>query len=359
MMTWRVLVIATVAVLLAALVMVLLVVVTKTGRTARAERRRAVLAPYRQDLVVVSSGEDEDGRAAQRLGGSSGAAGEEVDRAAIRLLGKIRGLPAEQLVSVLRQHGTVREAVRLLRHGSPVRRAQAAQVLGLSREQGAVPALVDALDDDAIEVRTSAAYALGLIGDRAAARRLLEVVDRPDRGVPSGVTAGSLLGMGVEIADDLLAALASERPGERLVAAYVSGVGSFTRSLPRLRELLADDPDLTVREAAGRAIGVIGGPDDVEVLCLHTGVGHPLPLRRVCTAALGDLGDARAVPVLGHLLDDPDPRLAELAAQSLVALGPRGRAVVEGYVQPDDPRAGRGRPVEAALTIARLKGSLG
>jgi HEAT repeat protein len=357
-MTWRVLVISTLAVLIAALVMVVLVAVTKVGRTARASRRLAVVAPYRHDLIVVSSGEDEGGQAARRLMGSSGAAGDEVDRAVIRLLGKIRGLPAEQLVDVLRRHGTVREATTLLRHRSPVRRAQAAQALGLSREQAAVPQLIAALDDDAIEVRTSAAYALGLIGDRAAARRLLEVVDRPDAGIPSGITAGALLGMGVEIADDLVAALASERPGERLVAAHVSGVGSFTRSLPRLRELLSGDPDLTVRGAAGQAIGVIGGPEDVEVLAHHTAPGHPVALRRVCTTALGDLGDARAVPVLAALLDDPDPRLAELAAESLVRLGAPGRGVVEGYVQLDDPADGRGRPVEAALTIARLQGTL-
>jgi HEAT repeat protein len=288
--------------------------------------------------------------------GSSGAARDEVDRAVIRLLGKIRGLPAEQLVGVLRQHGTVRQATKLLRHRSPVRRAQAAQALGLSREQAAVPELIAALDDDAIEVRTSAAYALGLIGDRTAARRLLEVVDRPDAGVPSGITAGALLGMGVEIADDLVAALASERPGERHVAAYVSGVGSFTRSLPRLRELLSGDPDLTVREAAGGAIGVMGGPEDVEVLAHHTAPGHPVSLRRVCTTALGDLGDVRAVPVLAALLDDPDPRLAELAAESLVQLGAPGRGVVEDYVQLDDPADGRGRPVETAL--ARLQGAL-
>ena len=357
-MTWRVLVTSTLAVFLAALVMVALVAVTKTGRTARASRRRAVLAPFRHDLIMVSSGEDEGGHAAQRLRGSSGPAGEEVDRAVIRLLGKIRGLPAEQLVEVLWHHGTVRAATRLLRHRSPVRRAQAAQALGLSRERAAVPDLITALDDDAIEVRTSAAYALGLIGDRTAARRLLEVVDRPDAGIPSGITAGALVGMGIEIADDLLAALASERAGERLVAAYVSGVGSFTRSLPQLRELLTGDSDVTVREEAGRAIGVIGGADDVAVLAHHTAPGQPVPLRRVCAAALGDLGDPRAVPVLAGLLDDPDPRLAELAARALVELGTSGRGVVEGYVQLDDPAEGRGRPVEAALTIARLQGAL-
>jgi hypothetical protein len=64
------------------------------------------------------------------------------------------------------------------------------------------------------------------------------------------------------------------------------------------------------------------------------------------------------VPVLAALLDDPDPRLAELAAEALVALGAPGRTVVEGYVQLDDPAQGRGRPVETALTIARLQGAL-
>jgi HEAT repeat protein len=359
-MTWRVLVISTLAVFLAAAAMVLLVVVTKSGRTARAARRRAVLAPHRHDLIAVSAGEDPDGRAAKRLSDTSGPAGEQVDRAAIDLLGKIRGGPAEQLVTVLWQHGTVREATKLLRHPSSVRRAQAAQVLGLSREPGAVEALVTVLDDPAIEVRTSAAYALGLIGDPAAAARLLEVVDAPERAVPSGITAEALLAMGVDIAEALQAALDSERPGERHVAAYVSGVGSFTRSLPGLRRLLAEDTELTVREASAGALGAIGGPQDVEALARHTAADQPLPLRRVCVSALGDLGDPTAVPVLTRLLDDDDPRLAELAADALVALGPAGRHAVAAYVEPDSGegalgRAGRGRPVEAALTTARLR----
>ena len=357
-MTWRVLVFSTLAVFLAAASMVALVAVTKTGRTARAQRRAAVLAPFRQDLIVVSAGEDEDGRAAERLSGTSDQVGEQVDRAAIDLLGKIRGEPAEQLVAVLWQHGTVREATRLLRDRSPVRRAQAAQVLGLSREQGAVDSLVAALDDPAIEVRTSAAYALGLIGDPAAARRLLQVVDTPERAVPSGITAEALLGMGVDIADDLVSSLDSDRPGERHVASYVSGIGSFTRSLPQLRRLLAEDDDLTVREACAYSIGAIGGAQDVPVLARHTAPDQPLPLRRVCVSALGDLGDTGAVPVLAELLDDPDPRLAELAADSLVLLGRPGRAAVEAYVEPDQPAPERGRPVEAALTTARLRGAV-
>lgn len=354
-MTRAVLLISTSTIFIACLLALFMVVATKTRRTARSRKRTALLRPFRSQLIAVSAGEDPDGQALSVLVAAEGTVGRLVDQAAVDMLGKIRGLPADQLVQVLRVHGAVRDALPQLEHHSPVRRAQAAQLLGLSSEASAVPALVVALSDDAVEVRTSAAYALGLVGDPAAAGPLLAAVDAPGAGLPAGVAAQALLGMGVGISDALLEALGSDRPGTRHLAAYLSGAGSFRRSVPALRGLLERDDDLTVRQASATALGVIGSPVDVAVLALHTAADHALTLRRICAAALGELGDPSAVPTLTRLLDDPDPRLAELAASALVKLGPTGQTVLRQR-PPDRPDTPRREPVEAALTVARLQG---
>ena len=355
-MTYGVLLAAVSTVLVACLLAIGFVAATKVRRTARQRRRAALLRPFRSQLIVVSAGEDEDRRALGALVGADGAAGRLVDVAAVEMLGKVRGMPADQLVEVLQVHGAVREAANDLRHRSPVRRARGAQLLGLSRARTTAPALVNALGDDAVEVRASAAYALGLMGDAAAAGPLLDAVDAPDAGLPAGIAAQALLSMGVGISGALLDALYSERSGTRHLAAYVSGVGSFTRSVPALRRLLENDADLTVREASATALAAIGTALDVGVLGRHTEPGQPLSLRRICASGLGELGDMTAVPLLTALLDDPDPRLAELAARALVGLGPAGQSALLG--RPVDGPDSSGGPIEAALTIARLQGAL-
>ena len=358
MMSWHVVVVSVTAVGLACLLMLAVVVVTKIGRTSRRTRRQARLAPYRRDLLAVSSGED-DGSSAAALCAATGTAGEMVDLAAVDMLGKIRGAPADALVGVLLRHGAIRSAMRGLDHRSPVQRAKAAQMLGLSREVSAVPALVGALEDGAVEVRTAAGYALGLIGDPAAAGPVLAAVGAPGAGLPAGIAADALLGMGVQIHTALVEAMSDPDPRPRHVAAYVSGVGAFTRTVPMLRSLLAQDEDLTVREAAAEALAAIGGRGDVEVLARHTAADQPLPLRRGCATALGQLGDPAANATLQGLLDDPDPRLAELAASALLSLSPAaGSGLVErAEAEPRDD-AQRGRPIGAAVTIARLQGVL-
>lgn len=354
-MTRAVLLISTSTIFLACLLALCMVLAIKTLRTSRSRKRSALLRPLRSQLIAVSAGEDPEGTALAALVAADGITGRLIDQAAVDMLGKIRGLPADQLVQVLHIHGAVSDALRGLEHRSPVRRAQAAQLLGLSGEASAVPALMAALGDDAVEVRSSAAYALGLVGDAAAAAPLLAAVDAPGAGVPAGIAAQALLAMGVGISGALLEALGSDRPGTRHVAAYLSGAGSFRRSVPALRGMLEGDDDLTVREASAAALGTIGSPVDVAVLAQHTASDQPLALRRICAAALGELGDPSAVPALTVLLDDPDPRLAELAAGALVNLGPTGQAVLRQRA-PDAPDTDRRQPVEAAMTVARLQG---
>ncbi len=326
---------ATVVVLGACLLLVLLVVAVRARRHTRLQRDAMLLSPLRTPLITVASGEDDDGSAVDELRRATGVTRDVLDRNVVAMLSKIRGVPADQLVQVLEEHGAVELAAAELTSRSTVKRARAAQLLGLARAGHAVPLLVEALGDEAVEVRNSAAYALGLIGDPVAAGPVLAAIGAPERGLPAATAAEALQSMGVGISDVLRDGMADANARTRMVAAHLSAERSFTRGLPELRQLLDHDPDLTVRETSATAIGRLGRGEDVDILVRHTAETEPLALRRACVVALGELGETRAVPALTALLDDSDPRLAELAATALLTMGPDGTAALVGHE--DDP----------------------
>jgi hypothetical protein len=124
---------ATVVVLGACLLLVLLVVVVRARRHTRLERDAMLLSPLRPPLITVASGEDDDGSAADELRRATGAARDVLDRNVVAMLSKIRGVPADQLVQVLEEHGAVQLAAAEMTSRSTVKRARAAQLLGLAR----------------------------------------------------------------------------------------------------------------------------------------------------------------------------------------------------------------------------------
>lgn len=335
-------------VLLACLGLVLLIVLTKVTRTARERRTAELVAPHRAHLLTVAAGEDEDGVHRDALIEVDGPAREAVDDVVVDLLGKVRGAPADELASVLLAHGAVDRAPHDLRDRSTLRRARAAHILGLCRVGAALPLLVQALQDPAPEVRVAATRALGRLGQPTASAALLVAVGA-DRVVPAGPAADALEAMGVGIAGSLRDALSANSPTTRTVAAYLSGEGSFSRSLDGLRVALAGDDDPTVRATAAVALGRMGRAADVAVLLQQTATDQPRALRRACASALGELGVPSAVEGLAGLLGDPDPRLAEIAATSLLLLGPAGRSALDS--------AASNSSVETARALARLKGS--
>ncbi|GAB3444553.1 hypothetical protein GCM10027517_24370 [Phycicoccus ginsengisoli] len=360
-MSWHTLLVATLVVLVCSVALAVVVALTKVLRTRRERATRAALAPYRMHLVALAAGEDEDGDHLQTLMDAPEAVRGVIDDAVVEFLQKVRGAPTEELSMVLLTHGALERAPHHLRSRHERERARAAQMLGLCRVGSALPLLIEALRDTSLEVRVAAAQALGQLGEATAAAPLLAAVGA-EHGIPAGVGADAVGSLGVGVAPALVDALASPSPTTRTVAAYVSGIGSFRRSVPALRELVRSDPELSVRETSATALGSIGAADDVEVLAQHTAAPHPLPLRRICAEALGTLGDPAAVPHLAALLGDPDPRLAEIAATSLLQLGPTGHAAVQPVEQAEaesaqqgiwDPR--RGLPVASAATMEALR----
>lgn len=319
------------------------VIVSKVLRLTRENRTAIALSPVRGALIELAAGEPEG---LEVLRSARGETADAIDEAAVRLLAKVRGEPASQLVAVLADHGALERAKADASHRSPVRRAHAVQLLGLARVDDCTALISEALEDEASEVRASAAYAASYLADPWLAAPLLRSVGVGE-GIPAGLAADALLEMGVEIVPVLRAAMRNPAPRTRMVAAHVAGVGTFVQALPELRELVVSDPDLTVRVESAEALGLIGRDSEVDLLARHTAVGVATDLRRASVRALGRIGAPNALPTLVGLLDDTDTRLAELAAHALVELGPAGLATLEP--RRSEPAAG------TALVVAGLK----
>ena len=349
------LLVSTIVVALTAVGLAVLVVLAKFLRSRRERATEALLAPHRMSMLILGSGEDDDGAALAHLLSVEGRTWERLGPAVAAMLSKVRGAPADDLVLVLREHGDVARALSELTSRSVVTRARAAYLLGLVRDREHVPELVRLLADPSPEVRLVAVRALGAIGDPDAAADVLRALHsvRGHVGVPAYLAAEALLSMGTGAAEALLDGLGSDDATVRNAAALVCGRATVASSAPRLRELLDHDPDPEVRTTAAVSLGLLGGGDDVAALARHTEGTESATLRRTCAASLGELGHPRGADALAALLGDPDRRLAEVAAEALVRLGAPGSRLLEQVADDDDPDAARA--ARAALVLERLR----
>ena len=348
-----------VAIGLASASSIAVIVIAKVRRVRVGVSARAMLAPYRLGLVAMASGEDEGGQAKFALCALPSPIWARLRPSVVAFLPKVRGLPADDLTELMRAHGEIDEAGRMLSSRSAVRRARAAYLLGLMRDTDSVVLLVPLLNEPVADVRMVAARALGTIGDPSAASAVLRALrtQHGHIGLPAWVAAEALLAMGSGIEPALQIGLASQDPAVRHVCAVVAGHGTYLLAAPQLRILLATDGDGDVRVSAAVALGRLGGADDAATLARHAHASESTVLRRTCATALGDLGHREGMEALTELLGDGDRRLAELAADSLVRIGSEGIARLEEAaatpLQGPSARAARG-----ALELAGMRGQL-
>jgi HEAT repeat protein len=181
----------------------------------------------------------------------------------------------------------------LLKDPSPDVRRTAALSLGKIALSEAVPALVQALRDRDPVVRQHSAWALGSIGEEArekAAAALLTLLADPSPGVAE--TAGQAIGQ-----------LGASQP---VVALLIKGL---------------QQPAPNARRAAVRALAWLEAPSAYSALVQALGDSDAL-VRQGALAALGELGDSRAVSLMeGRLLHDPNEGVRSEAAFRLGKLG--------------------------------------
>ncbi|TFB50266.1 HEAT repeat domain-containing protein [Cryobacterium tagatosivorans] len=327
-------------------------------RRGRADvRSRALLAPYRHALIAIASGEDEDGQAKTALSALPAPTWDRLRPSVVAFLPKVRGTPADDLGELLRSHGEIERATRMLTSRSAIRRTRAAYLLGLVRDPNSAALVLPLLGDPDADVRLVAARALGAIGEPSAASGVLHALRtyHGQIGLPAWVAAEALLAMGVQIAPALRIGLASEDPAVRNVCALVAGHGTFASAAPQLRILLATDSEGDVRASAAVALGRVGGAEDEAALARHTDASETTALRRTCATALGDLGQRESLDTLAGLLDDGDRRLAQLAADALVRIGSEGITRLKEAAAGQCPSA---RVARGALDLAGLRGQL-
>ena len=336
---------------------VAVIVIAKFRRDRADVSSRALLAPYRQALIVIASGEDEDGEAKAVLSAVSAPTWSRLRGSVIAFLPKVRGAPVDDLGELLRSHGEIERATRMLTSRLAVRRARAAYLLGLIRDPDSAALLLPLLVDRAADVRLVAVRALGAIGEPSAASGILRSLrfHREHAALPAWLAAEALLGMGTQIAPALQLGLVSQDPAVRNVCALVASHGAFSSTSPQLRVLLATDSESDVRASVAVALGRIGGAADAVALARHTDSSETAVLRRDCATALGDLGQRESLGTLGGLLDDDDRRLAGLAADSMARIGPEGIARLRAAAAGDGLAA---RAARGALDLAGLRGQL-
>jgi HEAT repeat protein len=212
----------------------------------------------------------------------------------------------------------------ILSTAHPETRQLVADVLGETRHPSAVPALTEAARGQFFTVRARAATALAKIGDPQSVPVLIEL-------------------------------LGDKEPSVRMAAALAVGKFKDPRCLVRLSDVLLEDPEIEVRQAAAQGLAASKltqaipylieamqdsfwwyerdnaakplleavasfGADAVAPLCeaLRNPEGT---VRRSAATLLGQIGDPRAIEPLGMTLYDVHFEVGEAAAQSIARFG--------------------------------------
>jgi hypothetical protein len=162
----------------------------------------------------MASGDDEDGQAKAALRAVPARIWTRLRPSVVAFLAKLGGVPADSLGELMRLHGEVDRARRMLTSRSAVGPARAAYLPGLVRDPGGVALVLPLLSDPEADVRLVASRAPGAIGESSAASRVLRELctHHGQIGLPARVEAEALLAMGFEIGPALQIGLASEDP---------------------------------------------------------------------------------------------------------------------------------------------------
>ncbi|MBI2759562.1 MAG: HEAT repeat domain-containing protein [Chloroflexi bacterium] len=234
----------------------------------------------------------------------------------------LRDLIAHALVQIGPQ--TVSPLCQALAAAHPEVRGQAATILGEIGGKQAVPALLEAVQGEFYTVRAKAALALGQIRDAQA--------------IPA-----------------LTSALQDREPDARAAAARALGQFADPRTFEAIGNVLLDDPQIEVRQAAAESLGNTRRPEAIPYLvdALHDSfwwyereqavndlldaivkMGNAVvpelindlnnsegTVRRFAALLLARLPDQRAVEALSISLYDTHPDVCKASAEALAAIG--------------------------------------
>jgi len=127
-------------------------------------------------------------------------------------------------------------------------RSEAAAGLGLVAEDEAVEALLHALETDGSDaVRSAALHGLGIRSSPRSAARIIEILQDPSQNPELRADAAEALAhvKASPIVDALMSSLRDESPLVRYSATYALGEQGEARAVPQLRDIVAHDRAIT------------------------------------------------------------------------------------------------------------------
>jgi HEAT repeat protein len=197
----------------------------------------------------------------------------------------------------------------------PVQQA-AAKALGQIGDARAVPALIAALEDAELYVQIEAAHALGLIGDARAGNPLASVL-RSQVAELRDTAVEALARLGAAPVPALLDLLDRSKFSTREAAARALGVIGALEAVPSLIAAL-NDPDSQVRKAVVDSLAKI--EKKAEPLLIAALRDPCVSVRLASANALGKIKDPCAIMPLVEASKDASPDVREAAWQALAAL---------------------------------------
>jgi HEAT repeat protein len=237
------------------------------------------------------------------------------------LLPSVKGEAATRVGEVFAACGLVEVAHRDLGARDSLTRIRAAEALGAMRVSDAKPWLIAGLQHRDPLLRLACARALAELG---AVDELPEIMGAlAGAGAEPGDVVEILLAFGPQgvpfLTEMLVAGSSSERRSAAVALAHIAP----HQVLPELIRTL-DDPDDELVAAAARALGQIGDAKATPVLIALLRGGRAWFVRVAAATALGALEDPAAAPALVEALDAEEWDLRNAAARSLVALDSAG-----------------------------------
>ena len=214
---------------------------------------------------------------------------------------------------------------------NPALRRQGADRFGQLRDPNAIPRLIELLNDPTGYIRAAAVDSLGLLrggGDKATAKLCEMLAGDPDETVRQAI-AISFSYIGDRKSEDCLVKAVNDKAAAvRYAAIRTIGTLRFLNAESELIKLV-DSEDLQTRRGVIETLGRFQSKNSAGALIKRSDDGDKY-VRQAVARALGEIGDAAAVPVLKTKLSDPDDSVRLEAALALAKLNDKSGLELAG-----------------------------